>query len=155
MSKPIMTREEFIVYENYFNTKQYENVVSYFNPKCVVKYMDLFTRAEQPVPQTVVGPEAFIEKYSALHQNVLEFLTLGIFLSDEKNMVVEFQTEFIALRDGFFWGAPMTRGECFAVNQFCVYDFDDNGKFSQIRISHNRVLSNEPGFKPIHTLEDA
>jgi hypothetical protein len=152
MGKPIMTREEFMEYENYFNTMQYEKVVSYFNPKCTVEYMDSFTRAAQPTPQTVTGPAEFIENYKTLHENFREFLTLGIFLSDEKNMIVEFQTEFIALRDGDFQGASIKRGECFAVNQFCVYDFDENGKFSRIRISHHRVLSNDPAFKPLHSI---
>ena len=32
----VMTREEFLVYEGHFNAKQYENVVSYFNPDCTV-----------------------------------------------------------------------------------------------------------------------
>ena len=152
MGKPIMTREEFMEYENYFNTMQYDNVVSYFNPNCRVEYMDLFTRAEQPVPQTVVGPAAFIENYKALHENFKEILNLGIFLSDDKNMIVEFQTEFIALHDVDFQGAPMKRGENFVVNQFCVYDFDENGKYSRIRISHHRVLSNDPEYTPPHSL---
>jgi len=154
MGKPIMTREEFLEYENYFNTMQYEKVVSYFNPGCKVEYMDSYTRAPQPPQRTVVGPAEFIENYKNLHKNFREFLTLGIFLSDEKNMIVEFQTEFHAKNDGDFQGAPIKRGDCFAVNQFCVYDFDENGKYSRIRISHHRILSNAPGFKPLHSLDD-
>jgi len=153
MGTPIMTREEFMEYENYFNTKQYDKVVSYFNPNCVVAYMDSFTAGEQPAPKTIVGPEQFIENYKALHKDFEEILTLGIFLSDEKNMIVEFQTEFIALHDVEFHGVPLKRGYCLAVNQFCVYDFDENGKFSRIRISHHRVLSNEPGFVPLYKPE--
>lgn len=150
----VMTREEFLVYEGYFNSKQYENVVSYFNPDCVVEYMDLFTRAPQPARRAVHGPAEFIKNYKALHENQREFLDLGIFLSDDKNMVVEFQTEFHALKDCESNGAPMKKGDCFAVNQFCVYDFDENGKFTRIRISHHRVLSNDPGFKPLHSYDE-
>ena len=65
MGKPIMTREEFIEYENYFNTMQYDKVVSYFSPNCTVEYMDSFTQADQPPPQTITGPEQFVENYSA------------------------------------------------------------------------------------------
>ena len=151
MIKPIMTRKEFLVYEGYFNTKQYENVVSYFNPDCTVEYMDHFKLGPQN-PQTLHGPLQFIDKYKALHENFEEYLDLGIFLSDDKNMIVEFQTEFHCINDTEFHGQPMKRGEYFAVNQFCVYDFDENGKFSRIRISHFRVLSNDPNFKPLHSL---
>jgi hypothetical protein len=149
-----MTREEFQQYQGYFNTKEYENVVSYFNPSCTVEYMDFFTLSPQPAPQIVRGPAEFIENYKALHRNFKEVLTLGIFLSDDKNMIVEFETEFIALHDGEFQGGTVKRGDCFAVNQFCVYDFDENGKFARIRISHFRVLSNEPDFKPLHSLDE-
>ena len=150
----IMTREEFLVYEGFFNAKDYENVVSYFNPNCTVEYMDLFTRAAQPVPRVVRGPAEFIESYKALHENQREFLDLGIFLSDDKNMIVEFQTEFHAIKDHEANGAFMKVGDCFAVNQFCVYDFDENGKYTRIRISHHRVLSNDPNFKPKHRYDE-
>ncbi len=153
MSKPIMTREEFLEYEGYFNSMQYDKVVSYFSPTCKICYPDMFTNAEQPTPDTVVGPAEFIEKYKALHENCRECLTLGMFVADDKHMVVEFQTEFFVKRDGTFWGKAMKRGDCFAVNQFCVYDFDENGKFSRIRISHHRVLSTSRGFKPLNSLE--
>ncbi|MDR3277636.1 MAG: hypothetical protein LBT12_02590 [Oscillospiraceae bacterium] len=155
MSKPIMTREEFLVYENYFNTKQYDKVVSYFSPDCTVEYMDHFTPGGQTPPQTVHGPAEFVENYKTLHENVREFLDLGIFLSDEKNMIVEFQTEFHYLNDSPFQDTDVKRGGYFAVNQFCVYDFDENGKFSRIRISHFRVLSNDPAFKPAHSIDEA
>ena len=154
MSKPIMTREEFMQYQSYFNTMQYDQVVSYFNPSCTVEYMDNFSWGEQPVPEMARGPEEFIKRYVALHANFKEVLILGMFLSDDKNMIVEFQTEFFAKHDGHFHGVPVKKGECMAVNQFCVYDFDENGKFARIRISHHRVVSNNPGFKPIHSLED-
>jgi hypothetical protein len=153
MGKPIMTREEFMVYEGYFNSKQYDKVVSYFNPNCTVEYMDHFKLGPQ-TPQVLHGPAEFIENYKALHQNFKEFLNLGIFLSDEKNMIVEFHTEFHCMNDTLFQGSPMKRGEYFAVNQFCVYDFDEKGKFSRIRISHFRVLSNDPNFKPLHSLDE-
>ena len=154
MSKQIMTREQFMEYENYFNTMQYDKVVSYFNPQCSVDYMDSFTWAKQEPARSVIGPEAFIENYKTLHADFREFLTLGMFLCDEKNMVVEFHTEFHAKHDCEFQGTPVKKGDCFAVNQFCVYDFDENGKYTRIRISHHRVLSNMPGFKPLHSLDE-
>ncbi len=153
MGKPIMTREEFLVYEGYFNTKQYENVVSYFNPDCTIEYADDFKLGPQ-LPKILHGPAEFIENYKALHKDMKEFLDLGIFLSDEKNMIVEFHTEFHCINDTEFHGSLMRRGEYIAVNQFCVYDFDEMGKFSRIRISHFRVLSNAADFKPLHSLNE-
>ncbi len=151
---PIMTREEFLVYEDLFNKKDYAGVTSYFNPDCQVDYMDTFTVGSQNKPKELHGPEEFIASYKKLHENFKEFLDLGIFLADDKNMVVEFHTEFIAMRDAEFLGGPCKKGQVFAVNQFCIYDFDENGKYSRIRISHFRVLSNDPDFKPLHSLDE-
>lgn len=150
---PIMTREEYLVYKDCFNRKDYDSVTSYFNPNCVVEYMDKFS-VEPQTPKTLYGPEEFIASYKALHENFKEFLDLGIFLSDEKNMVVELHTEFIAMRDAEFLGGACKKGQVFAVNQFCIYDFDEEGKYSRIRISHFRVLSNDPDFKPLHSLDE-
>lgn len=150
---PIMTREEFLVYESLFNKKDYEGVTSYFNPNCTVEYMDKFS-VEAQQPQTLHGPAEFIENYKTLHKDFKEFLDLGIFLADDKNMIVEFHTEFIAMRDASFMGGDCKKGEVFAVNQFCVYDFDEEGKFLRIRISHFRVLSNDPNFVPLHSLDE-
>ena len=151
---PIMTREEFLVYEDLFNKKDYAGVTSYFSPNCTVEYMDKFSVEEQKPPVVLHGPDEFIKNYKALHANFKEFLDLGIFLSDEKNMIVEFHTEFIAMRDAKFMGGPCRKGEVFAANQFCIYDFDENGKYSRIRISHFRVLSNDSDFKPLHSLDE-
>ncbi len=152
---PVMTREDFLVYEALFNAKDYAGVTSYFNPECTVEYMDKFEVGVEQHPETAHGPAEFIERYKKLHANMAEFLDLGIFFCDDKNMVVEFTTEFIALFDGAkFHGVPRKKGEVFAVNQFCVYDFDENGKFARIRISHFRVLSNDPAYKPLHSLDD-
>lgn len=150
----IMTREEFLVYEGYFNTKQYDKVVSYFSPDCIVEYPDWFTMGPQNALGAARGPEEFIKRYTLLHEYYREFLNLGIFLSDEKNMIVEFQTEFHCIKENNRFGVPMKIGDYFAVNQFCVYDFDENGKFSRIRISHHRVLSNSPDFKPLHSYDE-
>lgn len=153
MANPVMTREEFLVYESLFNKKDYEGVTSYFNPDCTVEYMDKFS-VEAQQPKTLYGPQAFIDSYKALHVNFKEFLDLGIFFCDDKNMVVELHTEFFALNDANFLGGACKKGDVFAVKQFCVYDFDENGKFSRIRISHFRVLSNDPNFVPIHSFDE-
>ena len=150
----VMTREEFLVYEGHFNAMRYGDVVSYFNPDCIVEYPDLFTKSPQNAPSISRGPEDFIKRYTALHEYFKEFLDLGIFLSDDKNMIVEFQTEFHCIKEAEYFGVSMKVGDYFAVNQFCVYDFDENGKFSRIRISHHRVLSNDPGFKPLHSFDE-
>ena len=149
----IMTREEFLVYESHFNAKEYDKVVSYFSPNCTVEYADQFMMEPQ-TPNIARGPEEFIKRYAALHENFREFLDLGMFLSDEKNMIVEFQTEFHCIKECENFGAHMRVGDYIAVNQFCVYDFDENGKFSRIRISHHRVLNNNPGFKPTHSCNE-
>ena len=151
--KVVMTREEFLVYQGHFNAKEFDKVVSYFNPDCVVEYPDLFQLGPQS-PVVARGPAEFIKIYEALNKNFREFLDLRIFLSDDKNMIVEFQTEFHCINDTVNWGAQMKVGDCFAVNHFCVYDFDENGKFSRIRISHHRVLSNAPDFKPLFSCDE-
>ena len=151
---PIMTREEFLVYMDCFNRRDYDGITSYFSPDCVVEYMDRFTVGQQTAPKTLHGPAEFIASYQALHANFREFLDLGLFLSDEKNMVVEFHTEFIAKEDASFLGGACKKGQVFAVRQFCIYDFDENGKYARIRISHFRVLSNDPEFKPLHSLDE-
>jgi len=153
MKDVVMTREEFLVYEGHFNAKEYDKVVSYFNPNCSVEYADKFILAPQN-PNVARGPEEFIKRYKALHENFREFLDLGIFLSDDKNMIVEFQTEFHCIKESDAFEGHMKVGDYIAVNQFCVYDFDDNGKFSRIRISHHRVLSNDSNFKPLHSYDE-
>lgn len=149
----VMTREEFLVYEGHFNAKEYDKVVSYFSPDCTVEYADQFTMTPQ-TPSIARGAEEFIKRYAALHEYFREFLDLGVFLSDDKNMIVEFQTEFHCIKESENFGAHMKVGDFIAVNQFCVYDFDENGKFSRIRISHHRVLNNNPGFKPTHRYDE-
>jgi len=146
----IMTREEFLVYEGHFNAKEYDKVVSYFNPDCIVEYPDYFKMGPQ-TPNIAHGPEEFVTRYKVLHESFKEFLDLGIFLSDDKNMIVEFQTEFHCIKEADYFETHMKVGDFIAVNQFCVYDFDENGKFTRIRISHFRVLNNTPGFKPLHS----
>jgi len=149
----VMTRAEFLVYEGHFNAKEYDKVVSYFAPDCTVVYPDLFLLGPQ-TPNIARGPDDFIKRYTALHENFREFLDLGIFLSDDKNMIVEFQTEFHCIKEADYWGGHLKVGDFFAVNQFCVYDFNEDGKFSRIRISHHQVLSNDPDFKPLHSYDE-
>jgi len=149
----VMTREEFLVYAGHFNAKEYDKVVSYFNPDCTVEYPDKLMLGPQ-TPRIAHGPGEFISRYAALHENLREFLDLRIFLSDDKNMIVEFQTEFHCIKETDYFEGHMKVGDYIAVNQFCVYDFDENGKFSRIRISHHRVLSNAPGFIPLHSYDE-
>jgi hypothetical protein len=135
-----MTREAFLEYVKCFNTKNYDKIRDYFTDDVKVEYFSDFKKDALTV-KTLVGKDAFVANYEALASNFEETLNLGIFLSDEKNAVAEMYTKFIARKDTPAHRAgPMKEGEVFYINQFCVYDMDEAGKFKHIRISHFKVL---------------
>jgi hypothetical protein len=147
-----MTREEFMVYEG-ISTPSSTIRRFLFQSQLHRRVHGSFQAGPQ-TPQVLHGPAEFIEKLQGPASKFQGVSQPGHLPSDEKNMIVEFHTEFHCMNDTLFQGSPMKRGEYFAVNQFCVYDFDEKGKFSRIRISHFRVLSNDPNFKPLHSLDE-
>ncbi len=130
-----MTREEFLVYMNHFNNKEYDALTDYFADNIVVEYFDSFSTGAT-THKVLRGKAEFVASYTNLHKNLREFLDLGFCLYDGKNLLVELYTEFHALHDTTFMAGPIKKGEILAVTNWVCYDFDENGKFSHIRIAH-------------------
>jgi len=130
-----MTREEFLVYMNHFNNKEYDDLTKYFADDIVVEYFDNFSTTVQ-TRKILHGKQAFVDSYTNLHKNLREFLDLGFCIYDGTNLLVELYTEFHALCDCKFMAGDIKEGEILAVTNWVCYDFDENGKFSHIRIAH-------------------
>jgi hypothetical protein len=55
-----MNREQFLEYANYFNTKQWDKVTSYFCPDVTLEYPDNFAGPAMPGgARTLHGPQEF------------------------------------------------------------------------------------------------
>ncbi len=133
-----MTRDEFIVYINHFNNREYNALTKYFSEDIIVEYFDNFL-VEKQTPKTLHGKEEFVANYMGLHKKFREYLELGFFLTDGKNLLVELYTEFHALEDASFTAGAMKKGEAFCVTNWVCYDFAPDGSFQHIRIAHFRV----------------
>ena len=143
----IMTREEFLVYMNHFNNKEYDGLTKYFADDIVVEYFDNFV-LEKQTPKVLHGKDAFVANYMSLHSTVREFLDLGFCLFDGEHLIVELYTEFHALVDTEFTAGMMKKGDVFSVTNWVCYDFDKDGKFKRIRIAHFIVHDTPPRFDP-------
>jgi hypothetical protein len=133
-----MTREEFLVYMNHFNNKEYDELTKYFSDDIVVEYFDNFA-VEKQNPKTLHGKDEFVANYMNLHRTVREFLDLGFCLFDGEHLIVELYTEFHALEDTAFSAGKLKKGEALCVTNWVCYDFSPDGRFSHIRIAHFRV----------------
>ena len=134
MPKP-MTRDEFQVYLNHFNTQDFDGVLSYFSDSNVLMYMTDWKAWPQEYA-SLHGKQEFKDNYIALSGNFEERLRMGVFMSTEDTIFVELYTSFTAKKDveGFRAGV-MKEGEVFCCNQYIDYDLDENGKFKRIRIA--------------------
>ena len=142
-----MTREEFLVYMNHFNNKEYDGLTKYFSDDIVVEYFTNFI-LEKQTPKVLHGKDEFVASYMTLHSKVREFLDLGFCLYDGEHLIVELYTEFHALEDTDFTAGRMKKGDAFCVTNWVCYDFDQNGKFKHIRIAHFLVHDAPPRFDP-------
>ena len=135
----MMTKDDFLVYMSHFNSKNYDDLVTYFTDDVKVQY---FTDMKRGAPRGNVlnGPAAFVESYKHLHDTVDEKLELGKFVCDDDNLYVELWTEFWFKEDTpDFSAGPMKKGDVFVCTNFVLYYFDENGKFKEIHIAHHRV----------------
>lgn len=137
-----MTREEFQTYLNYFNTQDYDKLTTYFAEDLEVQYNDNYDITGQ-YELTLHGIDGFLGFYKQMHQDVLELLELGFCLYDGKNLVVELYTEFLAKNDTVLVVDPLKRGDVVCCTNWACYDFDEQGKFKKIRISHFRCYKPE------------
>jgi hypothetical protein len=135
-----MTREEFLVYMDHFNNKRFDEIIKYFSPDVRFQYHTRFTNEPQEV-RVRYGPEGFVKHYKDLSARIRERLDLGLLLSsdDGKNLFVELYTEFHALEDTVFTAGPMRKGDVFCCTNFVLYDLDEDGKFTDVKIAHWRV----------------
>ena len=137
-----MERNEFQRYLDFFNTKSYDDVVSYFADDCEVHYHCDWTTLPQ-VKKVVKGKEAFINNYKNMHSNFFETLNLGVFMSTPDTLFVELYTLFEAKKEVEHRGGHFHKGEKLYVNQYIDYDLDENGKFIRIRIAQFNTLDPE------------
>jgi hypothetical protein len=133
-----MKKEDFMKYIDHFNNKRYDDIVGYFAPDITVEYYDNALDPSSPA-RTLKGPQAFIENYKQLHENVHEVLEVRDYISDDKYLFVELWTEFHAFRD--MEASParpaLKKGETFIMTNFILYNLE-GGKMKRIRIAHWR-----------------
>ena len=142
-----MTREQFLVYMNHFNNKEYDDLTKYFTDDVTVEYFDNFTLEKRP-PLVLHGKDAFVANYKGLHSTIREFLDLGFCMTDGEHLIVELYTEFHALVDTNFTAGELKKGEAFCCTNWVCYDLDENDKFKRIRIAHFIVHDEPPRFDP-------
>ncbi len=148
-----MNRKQFLEYANYFNTKRFDKVVSYFTPDCTVEYPDNFAGPQIPgrTGKTIHGPKEFIANYEALTANIREVLNVGVFISRGRHFYVELITEFHVFQtppDASARG--WKKGDVTILNQVVLYDLDEKGKFQRIRIFHGRHLDPKTTLPLLH-----
>jgi hypothetical protein len=133
-----MTREQFLEYIGYFNTKNFDAVTSYFTPDITVEYYDNATGPQVPA-RTLKGPQEFINNYKALFATVKEVLELGDFLSTDDRVFVELYTEFHPFKDdpASVGRQEWKKGEVKIMTNWVMYDMA-GGKMKRIRIAHWR-----------------
>ena len=133
-----MKKEDFLKYVDHFNNKRYDDIVSYFAPDITVEYYDNALDPTSPA-RTLHGPQAFIENYKKLHENVVEVLEVRDYISDDKYLFVELWTEFHAFND--MEASParpaLKKGETMMMTNFILYNLE-GGKMKRIRIAHWR-----------------
>ena len=142
-----MTRDEFLVYMNHFNNKEYDQLTKYFSDDIVVEYYDN-SSLEKQTRKVLRGKDAFVANYMNLHSTIREFLDLGFCVFDGEFLIVELYTEFHALVDTEFSAGRMKKGDAFCITNWVCYNFDENGKFNRIRIAHFIVHYDPPRFDP-------
>ena len=133
MPKP-MTREEFQVYLDYFNTQDFDGILSYFADGCVLKYHTDWGPGK-PVYENLEGKQGFRENYINIYENFEERLRLGVYMSTEDTIFIELYTSFTAKKDVSMRFGSLEKGQTFYCNQYIDYDLDENGKFINIRIA--------------------
>jgi len=133
MPKP-MTREEFQVYLDCFNRKDFDGILSYFSDKCVLHYMTEWGPGK-PVYDSLNGKQGFRDSYGWVYENFEEKLRLGAYMSTEDSIFIELYTSFTAKKDVTFRAGTLKKGETFYCNQYVDYDLDENGKYIRIRIA--------------------
>ena len=126
-----MTREEFDVYLDKFNNRDYEGFLSYFRePFEMVHAGGRFnTRAE------------VLKSYAFLHHYLKEKIIVDHFVSDKKMIalearvriegVVDLTPEILAASDypGFM---PLKVGQVVEISQFIHYHIGEDGKFVKV-----------------------
>ena len=131
-----MTRDEFLVYMNHFNNKEYDELTKYFSDEITVEYYDKSNIGKHN-HRILHGKDAFVAAYTQLHRQVREYLDLGFCLYDGEHLIVELYTEFHALETADFYDSGMLqKGDVHCITNWVCYDFASDGKFSHIRIAH-------------------
>ena len=131
-----MTRDEFLVYMNHFNNKEYSELTEYFSDDIIVEYYDK-SYIGKHTHRILRGKEEFVASYTELHKRIREYLDLGFCLYDGEHLIVELYTEFHALEAASMnESGEMEKGDVFCITNWVCYDFTPEGKFSHIRIAH-------------------
>ncbi len=137
-----MNRDQFQVYINHFNNKEYDAVTGYFNPNVTVEYYDDATYAKPA--KTLHGRQAFADNYKLLHSHTREFLELGAFMTSGNLMFVELYTEFLTFKDSPpEVQPPLKKGTVRIMTNWVLYTMDEQDKMKHIRIAHFRM--HDPG----------
>lgn len=133
-----MNREQYQVYVNHFNNKEYDAVTGYFDPNITVEYYDDATY-RQPA-RTLYGRKGFTDSYMALHAHTREILELGAFLTGGNLMFVELYTEFLTFKDSPAGVLPQRKkGDVSIMTNWVLYTMDEKDKMKRIQIAHHRM----------------
>ena len=132
-----MTRAEFEEYVNYFNTQNYDKLLEYFADDMEVQFNDTYDITGE-YELTLHGPGEFLGFYKKMHESILELMEVGFCLFDGTNLVAELYTEFKAKEDTVLVVDKLKKGDVVITTNWVCYDFNEEGKFSKIRIAHWR-----------------
>ena len=141
----LLTKKDMDEYFEYFNSRDYDNIVSYFADDVELHYGNNFSLESLPI-FTTRGKDGFIAAYRHIHRTIDEKLHIGKLLIDDRNIFVEMWTEWCAFEEAEdnFMGLKM--GEVFICTNYVLYELDENDKFKDIRVGHFRVHDPKEAF---------
>lgn len=143
-----MTREEFLVYMGHLNNLEHEEMNDYITDDITLEFYDTPTMEKQP-HRVLRGRKDYIDHFIENHVNCKEILELGVFLSDDKNLLAEIYVEFHAVQETTLNTVKMSRGQSYCATHFLLYDIAPDGRFSRVRIAHHKAHDTPPKHHPV------
>ncbi len=126
-----MDQEKYDAYLAHFNSRNYDGVVSHFNPDATVAFADVILQ----------GHDEIRRFYGFFHDYVSERIHVDRFLADDQSVMLEATvrveakkdlTQEILAQEGYPSLVPLGKGQVIELPQFIHYHLKD-GKFSTAR----------------------